>query len=288
MADEALQSNEGLTPESGAPAPAPAAPAAPTPPSAGNEPAPRAASDKGEKGPIPYDRFNAVNSELKAWKDLGFTPEQARQAVEAVRRAEEQVAEDQRRQREEFDRTPDGQRQAQRRQAFLGLLEEALGPERTHALMRSLENFQRIEADHEATRIADSRSIMSEVAKEEGIKFADKTDAKNFENVVAAYIQNDNRLNQLYFNPETRAQAVREACQIEANRINRILQAQGAADLKTAASRKTSTMRSTRGGSLATVTENVLGTSTNRAQRRAEQRAIAGSALDAVFAELGM
>lgn len=279
--------DEPAAPASPAPESAPAAPAA--------APAAPASAPAGESGktapaaaaPASPAAPDTSATELAAFKALGLTPAEIARVVGAQHAREQQERAEQQRRADEWQRTPEGQRVAQRRQAMIGLLEETLGPDRLASLLRAAENFENVEATQEKERIEQSRTTMTRVAGEFGVEFKDATEKREFERVVAAHIQEDDKLNEMYFNRETREAAIREACSREAARINRILIAQGATDLKTAAAKRASTPRSTRGGSFAKISE-FNPKSTNRAERKREWAAHTNSALDAVFDSLGL
>lgn len=285
MADEALTGIEGTQP-----APAPETTAAPSSDGGKNvEDGQRAADVTGEKGPIPYERFSKVNDELKLYKELGYAPDQLRQMAETMRRAEQQAQYEQQRQQQEWARTPEGQRIAERRQAFGSLLTEFLGERRADAFMRSLDNFERVEADQDRQRITDSRSTLSRLLSDEGVTFTaeSKDDAMAWENAVAAHIQHDDRLNGMYFNPETREAAIKEAAAREVAKVNRALVAQGASELRAAAARRAAVPRTARGTATPAGLSDLTPKSTNRTQRGAEWKQIGSNAIDQAFADMG-
>lgn len=287
MADENLNP-AGPAPESTPSAPAPASPAAPAaaPAASGAQPsAPAAAAPVGDGSATAKPDVTA--SELAAFKALGLSPADLQKVLSTHREREASDARTAQERAEQFQRTPEGQRVAQRRQAFLGLLAEAVGPERAAAMLRAADNYEGIEKAQEAERVEQSRTTLVRVAGEQGIEFKDADERKEFERVVAAHIQEDDTLNAQYFNRETRETAIREACAREVARINRILIAQGATDLKTAAARRSAVPRTARGGSLAKVTP-LEPKSTNRTERHREWKGIGNAALDSVFESLGM
>ena len=240
-------------------------------------------------GAAPTPAADASAQELAAYKALGLTPAEITRLAGAHRAREEQEAAETRRQQEAWARTPEGQRTAQRRETMLGLLEETLGPDRLAALIRAAENFGEVESRQESERVEQSRTVMARIAEDNGVTFANPDEKREFESHVAVYIQEDDKLNTQYFSrePGAREAAIKAATDREVARINRILIAQGATDLKTAAVKRTAVPRSTRGGSLAKLTE-FNPKSTARAERKREWAAHSNSAVDAVLDSLGL
>lgn len=281
MADDNAALDSAIDAANAAPA-APAAPPAPAQSDAAAGAAPAAPAT-----PAAAAAPDASREELAAYKALGYSPQQIAQIAAYAQRAHEQEQAAQARQRAEYERSTEGQRVQQRREAMLGLMVETFGRERVEAMLRAGDMVPELESQANGERIEQSRTTMAKAAEEHGLLLEGTADEKReLERVVAAHIQEDDKLNAQYFNRETRADAIREAVARVASWQNRIAQKLGATDLKTAAMRRASVPRTTRGGSLTKVTE-VAPKSTNRTERHREWRSIGSSALDAVFDSLG-
>lgn len=262
-----------------APVGAPAAPPAPAPSDAAAGAAPAApATPAAAAAPDPS------REELAAYKALGYSPQQIAQIAQYAQRAHEQEQAAQARQRAEWERSTEGQRVGQRQQAMLGLLEETFGRERLVRMLQAADAMPEFESQANGERIEQSRTTMAKAADEHGLLMEGTAEEKrDLERVVAAHIQEDDKLNAMYFNRETRADAIREAVARQAAYENRRAIKMGASDLKTAAQRRAAVPRTTRGGSLTKVTELKPTSKPGTAAYRHEHRQIGAAALDAVL-----
>lgn len=271
-----------LTPAVASPEAAPSAPAAPAPsaPAPATSPASAPAS-AGAPSPSTTGT-DATQAELAAFKALGYTPEQIRQITAEHRQFSEATRAYQEQQRAEYLRSEAGQREAQRLQAFLELQRQARQYDPEHAADR--EALDALRAERDTARVRDARDTFATELRNAGVDVANSEHVTELENLASGLIQTDDRLNAMYFDPQSRAEAVRLATQAVVGVLNRQLIAAGAADLRTLSARRTAVPRTARGGSLAaTVADFTPKAAPGSPAYRREWREAGSRALDAVF-----
>lgn len=276
----------GALPE-GATSPAPAPAAAPAAPSAAAPASPSVPPSDGGAASSPAAGADAATAqEIAAYKALGLSPDQLRAVIGEHAQFSRAYREYEDQQRDAYARSPEGQRTNQRREAFMGLLVEAVGEKRAHAMLAAADDYDAASEERSAERTRYARTTFNAELSAAGVDTSNNEAVTELENLASGLIQSDDRLNAMYFNPSQRAEAVKQATSLVVTAMNRTLIAAGASDLRTLASRRSAVPRSSRGGSFSPATPLEPKSKPGTLGFRREWQDIGSKALDAVFDSL--